>query len=101
MAGYWQRLCVRLGILQSQIEAIEQTHPARGDDWLIKGLTLWLRRKYNTHMYGPPSWKTLIECVNDIDGALAEDLAKEHRGNFMLISLMFERLKLVFIVCSS
>jgi hypothetical protein len=84
LAGDYLTLLLFLGVPRSKIDAIEQTHPARGDVWLSKGLYEWLRRNYNTDKYGLPSWRTLIKSVGYIDFDLARGLAKEHEGNLIL-----------------
>ena len=69
----------------SEIDTTEQTYRGRGDDCLSKGLYEWLKRKYDTDQYGLPSWRTLIKYIDKIDCALAGDLAKKHKGSFMVL----------------
>ena len=88
MSHRWQSLCILLGISQSKVDAIEQTYLGRGYDCLSKGLNEWLQRNYNTDKYGLPSWRTLIEHVDDIDCALARDLVKKHEGKFILFKVI-------------
>ena len=81
MAHRWQNLCILLGISQSKIDAINITCLGRPCDCLSRGVNEWLQRNYNTDKYGLPSWRTLIEYIDDIDCALARDLVKKHEGN--------------------
>ena len=86
LADRWHTLCLFLGLPKSRIDAIKRSHPASGvEEWLSEGLGEWLRRNYDSHKYGLPSWRTLIKCVDTIDFALAMSLAKKHRGNFMIL----------------
>ena len=89
LADDCHRLCLFLGIPKSKIDAIKQSYPAHVHEWLIEGLSEWLRSNHNTDKYGQPSWRTLIKCIGNIDCELARSLAKEHEGEFMTVLPVF------------
>ena len=47
-------------------------------------LKRWLRKNYDHHKYGHPSWRFLVRAVGDPNGgndcALAETIGKNHAG---------------------
>ena len=44
---------------------------------LEKVILLWLQKKYNVEMFGPPTWKTLVEAIDRKRGGNNHKLAKE------------------------
>ena len=83
LAGHWNPLCLILGVPKLKLDAIKRSHPACVEEWLSEGLSEWLRRNYDTHKYGLPSWRTLIKRVDSINCDLAMSLAKKHGGKYL------------------
>ena len=69
-----------LGLRPSDLDAIH-----RGND-LDRAFTtiilMWLRQNYDVHKHGPPTWRNLVEAVDDPAGgnnhALAMSIADKH-----------------------
>ncbi len=57
---------------------------SRESDALEDVLLLWLNKKYDEKKYGPPTWRMLVEAVNEETGGdnhkLAEKIALNHQA---------------------
>ena len=87
LAGRWSGMCLALGLLPSDKEAIAAAHPGNPHDCLQMVVVKWLQKSYNFQRYGIPTWRMLVEAVDDPAGgnnsALAEAIAKKHAGMHM------------------
>lgn len=71
-----------LGLSPTELNTIKLAcgqNPKQG----LNDVTLaWLHQKYNTEKYGPPTWRRLVEAVDDPAGgdnhALAKTIASRH-----------------------
>jgi hypothetical protein len=86
LAYKWRDLCCFLGLPPDILATIEKDHPHNAMGSLQDGLTHWLKMNYDTDMHGPPSWRKLVEAVDNPAGgrdhALALKIAKdlEHKS---------------------
>ena len=77
--------CYKIGtwlkFTQNQLDAI-RTQSSDHADAMGKIISSWLRGNYDTEMFGPPTWKMLVDAVRAPTGgnntALAEKIAKAH-----------------------
>ena len=82
LAGKWCHMCSALGFKP----AVAETIATRIDpeQCLREVIVRWLRKTYDVDKHGPPTWRTLVKAVSDKAGgnnpALAEEIAKEHKG---------------------
>ena len=83
VSSKWLRLCCRLGLRASLLDAIEKNHLRTVDDCLFQGLKQWILKNYDTTKHGLPSWRNLVAAVDDSSGghnhALALKIAEEHK----------------------
>ena len=89
LAPRWSDICCALNLPISHEEAIRKE--TKGDDCkrcLRMVLTKWLQKSYNYERCGHPTWKMLVEAVDDPAGGnnttLAETIAKKHTGNLCI-----------------
>ena len=79
----WKGIGLALRLDPSQLDEIESDN-RNSNECLIRVLTLWLNKAYNTERFGEPSWKLLARAVAHPAGgnnpALAEKIAKKHGG---------------------
>ena len=63
----------------ADLKSIREAFPGESDteQALSDTLELWLRQKYNTERFGPPTWRMLVEAVNRKAGGNNHELAKE------------------------
>ena len=84
VSSKWYQLCNCLGILASDLDAINTTKNGDCDRCLNEGLKEWLRRNYNTEEHGSPTWRKLVAAVDNSAGGnnhvLALTIAKKHKG---------------------
>ena len=70
-----------LGLSENTLDSIKQNKTS-DDDALRKVIREWLKLNYNHDRYGLPSYKTLVDAVEDNfggkDAALAMKIAKAH-----------------------
>ena len=83
VAAKWRNIGILLGILDSQLDAIQM----QGDsppDCLRRMLTTWLRRNYDVNQFGEPTWVKVVEAVTHSAGggnpSLATEIARRHGG---------------------
>ena len=79
----WQNFALGLRLKMSTTDII-RTEAKNPHDCLREVLKHWLRRDYNTHRFGPPTWRRIVEVVASPSGcsnpALAHRIAHEHPG---------------------
>ena len=79
--AYCYKIGTWLKFTTSQLDAIK-TQSADHADAMGRIITSWLKGNYNTEMFGPPTWKMLVEAVGASSGgnnkALANKIAKDH-----------------------
>ena len=87
LAGKWSDMCLALGLLPSDMSAIEAAHPGNPHGCLRAVVVKWLQKSYDYQRHGPPTWQMLVEAVGDPAGgyncALAEAIARKHSGMFV------------------
>ena len=75
-----------LRIFPGELDAVRaQYHSTSLDSALNDVLLLWLRQKYNIVRFGPPTWRKLVEAVENRAGlndrALAAQIAQKHTAH--------------------
>ena len=75
-----------LGIPDGELKAVQtQHHITNLDSALNDVLLLWLRQRYNTERFGPPTWRMLVKAVENRAGlndhALAHKIAQKHTAH--------------------
>ena len=78
---YYQ-LGTYLGLPQREVEGVRMTYNTNINQAFIEVLLAWLRQRYNVEKYGPPTWRRLVEAVDNPAGgnnhALAKTIADHH-----------------------
>ncbi|KAL5497372.1 hypothetical protein EMCRGX_G013837 [Ephydatia muelleri] len=78
--GVWKEFGAALGIAPSVIKGVAVAHSSDPGQCLFDILDKWVRKDYNHHRFGPPSWRTLVKAVaSNVGGqnpALAEKIAR-------------------------
>ena len=72
---YYQ-LGTYLGLPQRELEAIRMTYNTNINQAFMEVLLAWLRHRYNIKRYGPPTWRRLVEAVDNPAGGNNHALAK-------------------------
>lgn len=71
-----------LGLPAADLDAIKSTCSQNLKQGLNDVILAWLRQKYDAEKYGPPTWRRLVEAVDDPAGgdnhALAKTIASHH-----------------------
>jgi hypothetical protein len=71
-----------LGLLPTELNAIKSTCCQNLKQALNDVILAWLHQGYDTERYGPPTWRRLVEAVDDPAGgdnhALAKTIASSH-----------------------
>ena len=87
LAARWPDMCLALKLPISCQEMIEANHRGDSARCLQTVLVKWLQKDYNHNRHGPPTWRSLVKAVDNPAGgnncALAEAVAKKHRGMYM------------------
>ena len=77
----WRYLGLALGVHPNKLDVIEREN-RHLDDCLMKTMTLWLMKMYDTKEYGKPSWELLAKAVGHRVGgknpSLAEEIIKKY-----------------------
>ena len=73
-----------LRIEAGELEAIHRQYQSTDFDMALNQvLLLWLRQKYNVQKFGRPTWRMLVEAVENRAGtndpALAQKIALKHK----------------------
>ena len=83
MAHRWYDIGLALGFKSSALDSIK----SKGHDvheLLRTMITEWLKMSYNVEMFGPPTWRRIVEAVRANSGgknpALADTLARKYKG---------------------
>ena len=71
-----------LGIRSGDMDAIQHDNPRDAKQALNCVLVIWLSQEYRVEKHGLPTWRKLVEAVDDEAGgnkhALAKRIAKQH-----------------------
>ena len=93
LAGSWSSMCLALRLRPSDRSKIAAAHPGNPDECLEAVVVKWLQKGYNCQRFGPPTWRMLVEAVDDPAGgnhnALAETIAKNHLGMYSAVQHAF------------
>ena len=85
VADKWKRIGLALRLDPDLLRRIRRNN-TDVEDCLVDVLTQWLKKAYNTQLFGDPSWKLLVEAVahpaGGNDCALAETIAKKYNGEY-------------------
>ena len=84
VSSKWYRFCISLGLRASRLDSIAKNNPNSTDDCLLDGLKDWVKKNYETEKHGHPTWRKLVEAVDNSSGgenhALALEIAEEHKS---------------------
>ena len=73
-----------LGLGFTELEAIQRTNAFDVEDALVAVVITWLRQKYNVEKFGHPTWRRIVEALDNEAGgnnhALAKRIARNHPG---------------------
>ena len=89
-ANYYQ-LGVSLLLPPRELDAIRAAYSQNIDQALTEVLLVWLRHRYQVDKHGPPTWRRLVEAVDNPAGGnnhtLAMNIAAAHRseGKFIVV----------------
>ena len=76
-------LGLRMGELDS-IRSSSHNHEQQLNDVVC----VWLRQRYNVERFGAPTWRKLVEAIDDPAGAndhrLAKIIAQHHPGKYIM-----------------
>ena len=79
-----------LGIHAGDLDAIMLEQPHNSNQALSDVLRKWLNQEYKTERYGLPTWRSLVEAVDNEAGggnhALAKQIAQQHPAGMLLQS---------------
>ena len=79
LAARWKDIGIALRLRGGELDKMDPRHP---DQCLSGVLESWLKRNYDVKMFGPPTWRWLVEIVADPAGgndtALADKIARKH-----------------------
>ena len=64
----------------ADLRKIRDSNPSESDG-LEDVLLLWLGQHYDVNQHGPPTWRKLVEAVNDVGGGNNCELAKKIASN--------------------
>ena len=76
MAEIWHRIARGLRLSLSSISLIRLRCKDEPEECLLTALEFWLKKKYNTKMYGNPSWCVLVASIASPAGGANLDLAQ-------------------------
>ena len=69
-----------LNLKIATLRKIRDNNPSESDG-LEDVLLLWLDQRYDVNKHGPPTWRKLVEAVNDMGGGNNPELAKKIASN--------------------
>ena len=75
-----------MGLKSGDIDSIFVNFPHSDKERSSEVMKYWLHLNFDYESEGRPSWKTLVKAIHPIDTGLAEDIAKQHKGNLKLNS---------------
>ena len=83
LAAHWIHIADSLRIPESIQSKIKRDYP-EADLCLRAVLINWLKKRYNFHKFGLPTWRFLVEAIADPAGcndpAKANEIARNHPG---------------------
>ena len=74
-----------LRIDSDKLKSIKKAHAVDAENALSDVLELWLKQEYDTEVFGPPTWRMLVEAVYRRAGGNNHDLAKEIASNHPVV----------------
>ena len=86
--AHYKAFGIILGLSYAQLESIQKTPLCIVDigTALTEVVLTWLRQKYNTVRFGPPTWRKLVEAIDSEAGgdnhSLAKEIAARHPGMY-------------------
>ena len=82
----WKLVGTGLGLKASKLKEIERSNSNDLTSCLLDVIITWLQRNYNDERFGKPTWKRVVEVVNNpafgANPALAKTIAKHHQSRF-------------------
>ena len=86
VAHKWKRIGLALRLSLNLLDKIQCENHGDTENCLRDVLTQWLKKAYNTSVFGDPSWKLLVGAVahraGGNDCALADKIAKKYNGQY-------------------
>ena len=70
----WEPLGLRLGLLEPKLREIEEDQNSKPARCMRHVLSNWLQQNYNTDKKGEPSWGTLADALERINGRAAIEI---------------------------
>ena len=84
VAVRWKPLGAALRLKPSDLDTIQARHHGDPTECLRDMLVAWLQQRYDTKMFGQPSWRLLCQAVYKPVGGnnplLARRIARNHKG---------------------
>lgn len=79
----YSSLGLALRLRDYDLKAISQAYPneCENEIALKEVLLVWLRQRYNVERFGPPTWRMLVEAVDNATGGNDHELAKKIASN--------------------
>lgn len=77
----WEDIGLRLHLKGSKLSEIKMSHPGDLTGCMRDMVQEWLKKNYNTAKFGEPSWRMIVEAVEDVDNGLAQRIAGNHSGS--------------------
>ena len=82
LAPSFYKFGIGLGLPPQELDKIRKENPQDMDQALTEVLLVWLRQRYSVGKHGPPTWRKLVEAVDNRVGgnnhALAKTIASNH-----------------------
>ena len=80
----WKLVGTGFGLRSSKLKEIEKAHPNDLTSCLLESITTWSERNYNTKKFGEPTWRRVVEVVNDpafgANPSLARTIIASHKS---------------------
>ncbi len=78
LAPDWRTIATNLRLRDRTMNIIEKNNPGDVTRCLRLALKDWLKLNYNYERNGHPSWRMLAKAVQNLDGALFNEILHEH-----------------------
>ena len=82
VAARWKPLGAALGLKASDLDTIQARHQGDPTECLRDMLVAWLQQRYDTTMFGQPSWRLLCHAVYKPVGGNNPFLARRIAGRY-------------------
>lgn len=83
VSAKWKNIGIALHLKPNTLDGINAYNNSDPTTCLTSVITEWLKRNYNVERFGEPTWRWLVEAVDDPSGganaALAMDIATRHK----------------------